>query len=139
MVSSLLRPVQVVNLAAAHSPDSRPSTGAEVTVQSSRQPAPAGEMDLSGETPTRASELERITASEVKPSVRTRRFLEIHVTDHGPALNAVFAYILIVAAATGAAAATMGSVDSIKGNAVAYTAVFVAVLVVGVWGNKRLK
>jgi hypothetical protein len=95
-------------------------------------------MDLSGETPTRASELARITASEVEPGVRTHRFLEIHVTDHGPTLNAVFAYILIVAAA-GAAAATMGSVDSIKGNAVAYTAVFVAVLVVGVWGNKRLK
>jgi hypothetical protein len=43
------------------------------------------------------------------------------------------------AAATTGAAATIGSVDSIKGNAVAYTAVFVTALVVGVWGNKRLK
>jgi hypothetical protein len=138
MVSSLLRPVQVVNLAAAHSADSQPSTGTKVTVQSTRQPTPAGEMDLSGETPTRASGLERTSSSEVKLGLRIRRFLEIHITDHGPTLNAVFAYLLIVAAATGAAA-TIGSIDSIKGNAVAYTAVFVTALVVGVWGNKRLR
>jgi hypothetical protein len=73
-MASLL-PYQVLNLAAAPSPHSQPSPSAKVNLHSTRQPAPADEVDLSAEPPTRAARLMRTTVSKFSLVGRLRRFL----------------------------------------------------------------
>jgi hypothetical protein len=94
-------------------------------------------VDLSTEAPTRASVVARVTVSEVRLAGRVRRFVRINLAGHGPSVGAAFVYLLIVIAATGAAVA-FGITTRIKGDSTV-AVVFVIVLVVGVWGHKRLR
>ncbi|MGC9667499.1 hypothetical protein ACNTMW_13190 [Planosporangium sp. 12N6] len=77
-------------------------------------------------------------APEVTVDARIRPFGELHIGGSGPVVTAAFAYLLIVGAATGAAA-VLARGGRGADNAVAGAAVFISVLVLGVWGSTRLK
>lgn len=126
-----------LDLAALASPEGIPSPEATV-MRFSSLPLADDALDISAEQPTAAAVVLRDSGSEVSIRLRIQRLGELSIGGRGPTISAAAAYLLIVAGATGSAAA-IATIPSLRDHPLVIGAVFFVVLVMGLWGHHKLR